>query len=241
MSGSDARAPDLCDDRPVTSATYRSFIVRETRLQLVPGLHGIKLHLADDALALWRAVQVTNQDDDAPLPYWGFAWSGGLALAHVLLDRPEIVTGRRILDLASGSGLVAIAAMRAGAERALATDIDPFAHAAIALNARANQVRVSVVTRDLLGAPVPEVDVILAGDCFYEAGLGDRVGRWLAQARRQGIEVYVGDPGRRHLPLQDLVEIATYEVRTTTELEDLERTRAAVYAFQRGAAQAPSR
>jgi predicted nicotinamide N-methyase len=216
----------------VTSSTKRAFVVRETRLQEVPGLDGIQLHLADDALALWRAVQVATADDDTPLPYWAFAWSGGLALAHVLQDRPEIVAGRRILDLASGSGLVAIAALRAGAERALATDIDPFAHAAIALNARANQVRVGVVARDLLEAPLPDVDVILAGDCFYEAGLADRVGRWLAQARRQGIDVYVGDPGRRHLPLQDLVEIAAYDVRTTTELEDLERTRAAVYTFQ---------
>jgi predicted nicotinamide N-methyase len=216
----------------VTSSTKRSFVVRETRLQPVPGLNGIQLHLADDALALWRGVQVATGDEDAALPYWGFAWSGGLALAHVLQDRPEIVAGRRVLDLASGSGLVAIAAMRAGAARTLATDIDPFAQAAIALNAQANQVRVSVLARDLLDAPVPDVDVILAGDCFYEVGLAERVGRWLSAARGHGIDVFVGDPGRRHLPRQDLVEVAAYEVRTTTELEDLERTRAAVYAFR---------
>jgi predicted nicotinamide N-methyase len=218
----------------VTSSTKRSFVVRETRLQPVPGLHGIQLHLADDALALWRAVQVATADDDAPLPYWGFAWSGGLALAHLLQDRPGIVAGRRVLDLASGSGLVAIAALRAGADRALATDIDPFAHDAIALNARANQVRVSVLAGDLLDAPPPAVDVILAGDCFYEVGLAERVRRWLTEARRRGIDVFVGDPGRRHLPLQDLVRIAAYEVRTTTELEDLERTWAAAYAFGTG-------
>jgi predicted nicotinamide N-methyase len=231
MPGPDARGDQLCDDRAMTSSTARSFVVRETRLQPVPGLDGIQLHLADDALALWRAVQVASDDDDAPLPYWGFAWSGGLALAHLLQDRPAMVAGRRVLDLASGSGLVAIAAMRAGADRALASDIDPFAHAAIALNARANQVRIGVLARDLLEESPPDVDVILAGDCFYEAALAERVRRWLMEARRRGIEVFVGDPGRRHLPLLDLVRIAAYEVRTTTELEDLERTWAVAYAF----------
>lgn len=198
----------------------------------MPGSPDIRLHLADDALGLWRAVQVATGDEDAPLPYWGFAWSGGLALAHFLLDRPDAVAGKRVLDMASGSGLVAIAAMQAGADRTLASEIDGFAHAAIELNARASHVRVGQLPRDVLGEPPPDVDVILAGDCFYEGGLATRVAGWLGQARVRGIEVYVGDPGRRYLPTDELVEVAAYEVRTTTELEDLARTRASVHAFR---------
>jgi predicted nicotinamide N-methyase len=192
----------------------------------------MKLHLADDALALWRAVQVATGDDDAALPYWGFAWAGGLALARFLGDRPSTVAGKRVLDLASGSGLVAVAAMQAGAARTFASDVDPFAHAAIELNARANGVRVALAPRDLLDERPPDVDVILAGDCFYEADLAARAGRWLARAKASGIEVLVGDPGRRYLPTRDLVELASYEVRTTTELEDLARKRAGVHAFR---------
>jgi predicted nicotinamide N-methyase len=210
----------------------RSFVLRETRLQPLAEVPGMKLHLADDALALWRAVQVATGDDDAQLPYWGFAWAGGLALARFLRDQPTTVAGKRVLDLASGSGLVAIAAMQAGAARTLASDIDPFAHAAIELNARANRVRVGLVPRDLLDETPPDVDMIVAGDCFYEAGLAARAGRWLAGAQASGIEVLVGDPGRRYLPAQDLVELASYEVRTTTELEDLARKRAGVHAFR---------
>lgn len=191
---------------------------------------GIRLHLADDIHALWRAVQVATGDVDTPLPYWGFAWSGGMALARYLQGEPSAVAGKRVLDLGAGSGLVAIAAMQAGAARTLAADIDPFAHAAIERNARVNDVRVSVVARDLLDEAPPDVDLILAGDCFYEAGLATRAASWLAQARRSGTAVLVGDPGRRHLPTQDLVELASYDVRTTTELEDLASTRASVYA-----------
>lgn len=210
----------------------RSLVIRETRLRSVPGVPGLRLHLADDIHTLWRAVQVATGDDDTPLPYWGFAWSGGLALARYLQDEPAAVAGKRVLDLGAGSGLVAIAAMRAGATRVHAADIDPFAHAAIDRNARANDVRVSVVPRDLLDAAPPDVDIILAGDCFYEAGLATRVATWLGQARAGGIMVLVGDPGRRHLRTEDLVELASYEVRTTTELEDLASTRASVLAVR---------
>ncbi len=192
----------------------------------------MRLHLADDVLALWRAAQVATGDDDTALPYWGFAWAGGLALARFLQDRPATVAGRRVLDLGAGCGLVAIAAMQAGAARTLASDVDPFAHAAIELNARANQVRIGALPRDLLDEAPPDVDVILAGDSFYEANFANRVSGWLADAQARGIEVFIGDPGRRYLPTQDLVEVASYAVRTTTELEDLARKRAGVYAFR---------
>jgi predicted nicotinamide N-methyase len=214
------------------AASSRAFVLRQTRLRPVPGLEEIRLHLAEQVLPLWHAVQVETDDPDAALPYWAFAWAGGLALGRYLRDHPEAVAGRRVFDLASGSGLCAIAAMRAGAAAAIGADIDPRAAAAIELNARANGHRVAVVRRDVLDEGPPDVDVILAGDCWYEAQLAERVLPWLERARASGIDVLVGDPGRRYLPTQELVELATYHVRTTTELEDLERKEGRVYALR---------
>ncbi len=148
--------------------------------------------------------------------------------------RPEIVAGRRVFDLASGSGLCAIAALRAGATTATGADIDAFAASAIALNARANGHRVATIRRDVLDEEPPEADVILAGDCWYEAGLAERVLPWLVRARSVGIQIIVGDPGRRYLPVGALTELARYEVRTTTELEDLELKQACVYTLAPG-------
>jgi predicted nicotinamide N-methyase len=201
----------------------------------VPGLEQIRLHLADEVLPLWHAVQVESDDPDAALPYWAFAWGGGLAIAHYLREHPEMVAGRRVFDLASGSGLCAIAAMNAGAASVTASDIDPFAIAAIGLNARANRHRVAVVERDVLDEPPPDADVVLAGDCWYEARLAERVLPWLHRVRGRGIDVLVGDPGRRYLPTQALEELAAYEVRTTTELEDLEYKVGRVYAVRAAA------
>ncbi len=213
-------------------AAPRAFVLRHTRLGAVPGLEEIQLHLADEVLPLWHAVQVETGDPDAALPYWAFAWAGGLAIGRYLREHPEAVAGRRVFDLASGSGLCAIAAMHAGASAATGSDIDAFAGAAIQLNARANGRRVTVVRRDVLDEPTPDVDVILAGDCWYDARLAERVLPWLQRAQARGIEVLVGDPGRRHLPTDELVELAAYEVRTTTELEDLDRKQGRVYALR---------
>ena len=198
----------------------------------MPHLEELRLHLADDVYALWHDVQLETDDPDAALPYWAFAWGGGLAIGRYLREHPELVAGRRIFDLASGSGLCAIAAMRAGATAAAASDIDPLALAAMRLNARANDCRIDVVGRDVLDEPPPDADVVLAGDCWYEAGLAQRVLPWLQWARDLGIEVLVGDPGRAYLPVEDLVELATYDVRTTTDLEDLQRRRGHVYRLR---------
>jgi predicted nicotinamide N-methyase len=214
------------------AAASRAFVLRQTRLRPVPGLEAIRLHLADEVLPLWGAVQLETSDDDAPLPYWAFAWGGGLAIAHYLRDHPEVVAGRRVFDLASGSGLDAIAAMEAGASAVTAADIDPFAVVAIGLNARANGHRITVLARDVLDEPPPDVDVVLAGDCWYEAGLAERVLPWLQRVRAAGTEILVGDPGRRYLPAAALEEIATYEVRTTTELEDLALKTGSVYTVR---------
>jgi predicted nicotinamide N-methyase len=211
----------------------RAFVLRHTKLRPVPGLDATRLHLTDDVLALWAAVQRETGEADAPLPYWAFAWGGGLAIARYLGERPEAVAARRVFDLGSGSGVCAIVALGAGASAVVAADIDPFAAAAIELNARANRRRLTVVNGDVLDEPPPSgIDVILAGDCWYEQGLAGRSMRWLRQAHEADIEVLVGDPGRRYLPTDELEPLATYEVRTTTELEDLDLKRATVYRLR---------
>ena len=214
------------------AASPRAFVLRHSRLGPVPGLEDIRLHLAADVLTLWRAVQIETDDSDAAVPYWAFAWAGGLAIGRYLRDHPEAVAGRRVFDFASGSGLCAIAAMGAGATRATGADIDAFAAAAIELNARANGRRVTVVRRDVLDEAPPGVDVILAGDCWYAARLAERVLPWLQRCLARGIEVLVGDPGRLYLPTAELVELASYDVRTTTDLDDMDHRQGRVYALR---------
>jgi predicted nicotinamide N-methyase len=214
------------------ASSRRAFVLRHTRLRPVPGLEEVRLHLADDVMSLTYAVQVETGDPDATLPYWAFAWAGGLAIGRYLREHPEAVAGRRVFDLASGSGLCAIASMHAGAAQATGVDIDAFAITAIELNARANGSRVTAMRRDVLDEEPPDADVILAGDCWYEPGLAARVLPWLHRARDRGIDVLVGDPGRRYLPSVELVELATYDVQTTTELEDLALKQGRVYAVR---------
>ena len=214
------------------ASSARSFILRQTRLGSVPGIDGIRLHLGVEILPLWHAVQLETHDPEAPLPYWAFAWGGGLAIARYLAEHPEAVAGRRVVDVASGSGLCAIAALRAGASEATGIDIDSFAVAAMRLNGRANRVRLTAITRDVLDEEPLDADVVLAGDCWYEAGFAARVTRWLRVASDSGLDVLIGDPGRRYLPIGELEELACYEVRTTTELEDLDRKDARVYRLR---------
>jgi len=212
----------------------RAFVLRNTRLRPVPGLEEVRLQLADEALPIWHAAQLETGDPDAPMTYWAFAWAGGLAIARYLRDHPEAVAGRRVLDFASGSGVCGIAAMRAGAADVVAVDVDAIAVAAIRLNARANRVRMDTSRRDLLDDEPPDVDVVLAGDCWYDATLAERVLPWLRRVRASGIDVLIGDPGRRYLPLEELEGLATYEVRTTTELEDMDRKVGRVYRLRAG-------
>lgn len=221
-------------------SSHRAFVLRQTRVRPVPGLGSIRLHQADDVLALWHAVQVATNDPDAPLPYWAFAWGGGLAIARHVHAHPDLVAGRSVLDLASGSGLCAIAAARAGAATVTGIDIDPFAAAAIALNAAVNRVRIDVTCRDVLDEPPPAADVLLAGDCWYEATLAERVLPWLQTAQAAGTDVLVGDPGRRYLPEAALEAIATYDVRTTTDLEDMDRKTGRVFRLRPAPAPVPS-
>jgi predicted nicotinamide N-methyase len=212
----------------------RAFVSHHTRLRELEGVPGIRLHLADEVETLWPATEQVLGVDGAPIPFWAFAWAGGLALTRWLLEHPEEVRGLRVLDLATGSGLVAIAAARAGAAHVTAADIDPFAEAAVALNTRANGVHVGFLRRDLLDEPPPEIDVLLAADTWYEGPLAERVLPWLRAAASRGTRVLVGDPGRRYLP--DLVtaglrELARYDVPTTTVLEDRAQVEARVFAL----------
>jgi predicted nicotinamide N-methyase len=200
----------------------RAFVQRHTRLREVDGLPGVRLHLADAVDPVWHASEEALGIDGAPIPFWAFAWAGGLALSTWLLEHPKEVEGRTVLDFATGSGLVGIVAARLGGT-VTAVDIDPFAEAAVSLNGRANRVHVSYSTRDLLDDPPPAVEVLLAADTWYESPLADRVLPWLRGASAAGIRILVGDPGRKYLPApaaSGLIQLATYPVKTTTTLED---------------------
>jgi predicted nicotinamide N-methyase len=217
---------------PATLQGRREFILANTRLQRPPHVPEIALHLADEITPIWKLTEEALAEIGLPPPFWAFAWAGGQALARYLLDRPAAVAGRRVLDFASGSGLVGIAAKRAGAADVLCADIDAFCEAALSLNAQANGVACDYAGADLLDAPPPaSVEVILAGDICYEKPLAQRVLAWLGAARRGGASVLIGDPGRSYFPRSGLTKLAEYQVPTTTELEDMAVKKTAVWAL----------
>jgi predicted nicotinamide N-methyase len=206
---------------PPTLDGRRAFILANTRLQAPPHTPELRLHLADEVTPIWRLTEEALQEIGLPPPFWAFAWAGGQALARYILDEPSVVTGRRVVDFASGSGLVAVAALKAGAHQVLAADIDPFCRAAIGLNAAINGVQADFTDVDLLDAPPPAwAEVILAGDICYEKPMAERVMAWLAAAHRTGATVLIGDPGRTYFPKTGLTKLAEYQVPTTRELED---------------------
>lgn len=209
----------------------RAFILENTRLQTQPHTPELVLHLADEITPIWRMTEEALQEIGLPPPFWAFAWAGGQALARYILDNPQIVAGRRVIDFASGSGLVGIAAMKAGAASVLAADIDVFCGAALALNAAANGVEIAFTDTDLLDAPPPAADVILAGDICYEKPLAQKVMAWLGAGRTAGATVLIGDPGRSYFPREGLVKLAEYQVPTTRELEDQEVKKTAVWTL----------
>lgn len=208
-----------------------NFIRENTRVMAASYVPEVQLYLADDAVTLWLLTEEQLGELGLPPPFWAFAWAGGQALARYVLDQPEIVRGRNVLDMASGSGLVAIAAMQAGAASALAADIDRFAADAARLNAALNGVTLQTTDADLLGADVAH-DVILVGDLFYDRDLAPRVFAWLTALQAQGKTVLIGDPGRTYLPKDKLTQIAAYDIPVTRALEDAELKRAAVWALR---------
>jgi predicted nicotinamide N-methyase len=205
------------------------FIRANTKLLPVPLVPEICLYLAEESLPIWRKTEEELGEMNVPPPYWAFAWAGGQALARYVLDNPETVAGARVLDLGSGSGLTAIAAMRAGAARALAADIDALALAAIDLNAADNAVAVETTREDLLARAPDRLDVVLVGDLFYERALAERVLAFIEAAGANGAKILVGDPRRSYFPKDRFRQVAEYAVPVTRELEDAEIKRTAVW------------
>jgi predicted nicotinamide N-methyase len=201
------------------------FITSNAALIAPPLVPEIMLYLATEVEPIWRKTEEELTREGVPPPYWAFAWAGGQALARYVLDNPGSVRGKRVLDVGSGSGLVAIAAARAGAAKVLAADIDAFACAAIRLNAAANAALIDTTQDDVIGTQ-GDWDVILVGDLFYERPLAERLLAWL---RGQKISTMLGDPGRSYFPRSGVEKCATYNVRTTRDLEDREIRETGVY------------
>ena len=178
----------------------------------------IALHLATEITPIWQATESWLAERNIEPPFWAFAWPGGQALARYVLDEPAVVRGRSVLDFAAGSGLVGVAAAMAGAATTTAADIDPFAAAAIALNAAANGVTIDIIGDDPIDRP-SSWDLVLAGDVCYEQPMAGRATNWLRRLAAAGTEVLLGDPGRSYRPADGLVELARYRVPTSLDLE----------------------
>lgn len=197
-----------------------AFIRLHTAPAPVPLRPDIVLWQATEITPIWRATEAWLQERGVPPPFWAFPWAGGQAVARLIGDDPSLVAGRRVMDFAAGSGMIAIAAMRAGAASVTAVEIDPFAIAATGLNADLNGVAVTGLVADIIGRPLPDVDILLAGDVCYEQPFAVAALAWFRDLARTGITVLVGDPGRAYLPSQGLDKVATYAVPTSLELED---------------------
>jgi predicted nicotinamide N-methyase len=206
------------------------FILDNAAIMHPPHVPELRLYLATEAHELWLKTEEELEEIGLPPPFWAFAWAGGQGLARYVLDHPESVSGKRVLDFASGSGLVAIAAAKAGAAKVLAADIDPWTETAIRLNAALNGVDIGFIGVDLVGKPV-EVDVLLAGDVFYDRAFADLLLPWFLELTSKGVRVLVGDPGRAYLPKQRLFAEATYQVPVTRALEDSEIKKTTVWRF----------
>jgi predicted nicotinamide N-methyase len=201
------------------AADPTAFILAQTVVVAPPLVPEIRLHLATEITPIWEATEATLTQMNLPPPYWAFAWAGGQALTRFLIDHPDWVKGKRVLDFAAGSGLSAIGAAKAGAALTQAAEIDDFAIAAIALNARINNVAIDLVREDLIGVE-PRWDVVLAGDVCYERPMAEKVIAWFRALAGRGVAILMGDPGRAYLPQSGLLELARYQVPTTLELED---------------------
>ncbi|MDE2464154.1 MAG: methyltransferase [Alphaproteobacteria bacterium] len=209
------------------------FIASNTAPIAPPLVPEITLRLATEVVPLWRKTEEELEAIGVPPPYWAFAWAGGQALARFVLDHPEDIRDRSVLDFGAGSGLVGLAAARAGARDVLCADVDHFARAAIQLNATLNGVHLRTTGEDVIGQTTP-FELILVGDMCYERPLADRLLAWLHQQIGNGAEVLLGDPGRSYFPKQGFEKLAAYQVQTTRELEDREIRDTGVYRLLAG-------
>ncbi|MER8551471.1 methyltransferase [Mesorhizobium sp. M0976] len=214
----------------LTPDSAKKFILDNTALMAPPHVPEIRLQLADEAHELWQRTEDELTEIGLPPPFWAFAWAGGQGLARYILDNPAAVRGRRVLDFASGSGLVAIAAVMAGSAEVIAADIDPFCATAIRLNAEANGVEIEFLAGDCIGTDAGW-DLVLAGDVFYDKAFADRLMPWFAALKARGADILVGDPGRSYLPNAGLEPLAVYEVAVTRALEDAEVKRTTVWCL----------
>jgi predicted nicotinamide N-methyase len=208
-----------------------TFILENTSILSPPHVPEIKLHLADEAHELWLKTEEELEEIGLPPPFWAFAWAGGQGLARYILDHPQTVAGKRVIDFASGSGLVAIAADMAGAATITAVDIDPWSEAAIGLNGRQNGVSIAYRCQDIIGTSI-DADVLLAGDVFYDKRFADRLIPWFSSLVKQDCQVIVGDPGRAYCPKEIMECIASFEVPVSRALEDSEVKRTTVWRFR---------
>ena len=206
----------------VLAAEAESFVREHTGLARVPFVPEIRTYQADDAIGLSEITEQRHGGPGLAPPFWAFPWAGGQALARYVLDRPDLVAGRTVLDLAAGSGLVALAASLAGARSVVANEIDPYAIAAIELNAAANEREIQTYQANLLVESVSDADVVLAGDVFYNRDMAAAMLGFLRAARDRGAVVLAGDPGRAYVPTADLVVAATYDVPVIRDLEDVD-------------------
>ena len=204
------------------------FIRANTRLRTVPLVPEISIFVADEAVPLWQKTEEELNEAGLPPPFWAFAWAGGQALARYLLDNPDMVAGKRVLDIGSGSGLVGIAAKKAGAASVLAADIDAFSCSAIRLNAAANGCELAITQDDLIGQ-TGDWDIILVGDLFYERPLAERLLAWLKPLAAPAL---LGDPGRNYFPRDGIERLALYNVQTSRDLEDREIRETGVYRLK---------
>jgi predicted nicotinamide N-methyase len=213
-----------------TPDRFEEFIHANTTFASPLHVPEIGLYLADEAHDLWHRTEEELAEIGLPPPFWAFAWAGGQGLARYVLDNPAVVRGKRVLDFATGSGLVAIAAAKAGAANVVAADVDPFCAAAVRLSARANGVEITFDGRDFIGEN-NGFDVLLAGDVFYDRALADRLVPWFSRLAAGGTAVLIGDPGRSYLPRDRLTKLAEYQVPVTRALEDAEVKRTTVWRF----------
>ena len=206
----------------------RAFIRDVTEVSQPPACPEIDLWLATEVTPLWEATEALLLRVNVPPPYWAFCWAGGQALTRYVLDNPELVRGKRVLDFAAGSGASAIAAAKGGAAQVLAADIDPLACAVIPLNAELNGVEIEVTDQNIVGQDC-RWDVVVAGDVCYERPMTEHIFPWLRSLAAAGATVLMADPGRAYLPKTGLLEVARTTVRTSLELEDRDRREVVVY------------
>jgi len=206
------------------------FVRDNTDILSPPHVPEVRLRLATEAHDLWLKTEEELEAIGLPPPFWAFAWAGGQGLARHVLDHPAAVAGRSVLDFASGSGLVGIAARMAGAARVLAADIDPWSETAICLNAALNGVDVAHTAQDMIGRD-EGWDVVLAGDVFYDRAFAEMIVPWFSALAARGATVLVGDPGRAYCPRDRMEALATYRVPVTRALEDSEVKKTTVWRF----------